>query len=469
MNSHPLIALACAGLVAVQAAPAAELLRFDFDDPAHLGTQHAPLAAGLVIGPVTASTTAGAADFHGGTIKVPGFKGPQGPFSIEARFRLRGYGPEDSRFIADILNTATWDNGPSQGFAFRVGGSYLYPFAPSEAYRTETERLAAADAGTQIDRGRLSVCFADFVIARKDNNREWKQALTDRCIPLNEWTHLAAVWDGSDMRIYLDGMDATDKWRIDGKSAPTNIDSVGTAFVGARIEGGFDPRDLDGDLDFVKVEDRALTAAEIHKRFQGTFVPEKRDSLCMGVVIPHYPEAGAICKGKLRLEIKVYNHGACTDPAFIAKLVAGDSVQLEIAKDPSFQQVLIRATVSGLAFDLDTADLAPLAGYTGEVFWRVRIKAKAAALAKASAAEAVTAWSPSRPMVVDLSGLTMRLHAGPAPRLVRADAGLFLAGPGGAEPVLYDLSGHCLNSRFERVDGGWRLSSKPPVGLLLAR
>lgn len=469
MTIHPLIALACAGLVAGQPVPAAELLRFDFDDPAHLGTQHAPLPAGQLIGPVTASATAGAADFHGGTIKVPGFKGPQGPFSIEARFRLRGYGPEDSRFVADIFNTATWDNGPSQGFAFRVGGSYLYPFAPQEAYRTETEwSLAQASPQTQIDRGRLSVCFADFVIARKDDNRQWKQALTDRCIPLNEWTHLAAVWDGADMRIYLDGLDATDKWRIDGKGAPTHIDSVETAFVGSRFDGTWDPRHLDGDLDFVKVEDKALTATEIHKRFQDTFIPEKRDSLCMGVVIPHYPEAGSICKGKLRLEIKVFNHGACTDPAFIAKLLAGDSVQLEIAKDPSFKNVLVRATVSGLAFELNEADLSPLAGYQGEIFWRVRLKPKAGALAKSSAA-AEAAWSPSRPMVVDLSGVTAGLRAGKAPRLIRAEAGLFLAGASGAEPALYDLSGHRLPARFERVNGGWRLLSAAPASLLLAR
>ena len=460
--------LACAG--------AGELLRLDFNDPAHLGLQPGSLPAGEPQGPVAASAGfPGAADFSGGLIKVPGFKGPQGPFSIEARFRLHGYGPEDSRFVADILNTATWDTGPSQGFAFRVGGSYLYPFAPREAYRTEAEWQEGQSAVSHIDRGRLSVCFADFVIARKDDNRQWKQALTDRCIPLNEWTHLAAVWDGTDMRIFLDGLEATDHWRVDGKGAPTNIDSVETAYVGSRIEDEWDPRHLDGELDFVKVEDKALTAEEIHKRFQDTFLPEKRDSLCMGVVIPHYPEAGQVCKGKLKLEIKVFNHGACTDPKFIAGLLAGDSVEVEIAKDPSFQTVLVRMTASGTAFELSAADLASFAGYTGEIFWRVRLKARkaaAGALAKSSAI-AETPWSPSRPMVLDMSGVTIGLRPATAPRILRADAGVFLPGTSGSAPALFELSGRRVDARFERVEGGWRLLSAPPsglpAGLLLAR
>jgi hypothetical protein len=464
-----LAVLACAALLSIRT-PAAELLRLDFDDPAQLGTQASPLPAGEPVGAVKPSATAGAADFRGGLIKVPGFKGPQGSFSIEARFRLRSYGPESSRFVADILNTATWDNGPSQGFAFRVGGSYLYPFAPREAYRTEAEWLEGQGAVSHIDRGRLSVCFADFVIARADDNRQWKQALTDRCIPLNEWTHLAAVWDGADMRIYLDGLDATDQWRVDGKSAPTRIDTVETAYVGSRIEGEWDPRHLDGDLDFVKVEDKALTAIEIHERYKQTFRPETRESLCLGVVIPHYPEAGAVCKGKLRLEIKVYNHGACTDPKFIAGLLAGDSVELEIAKDPSFKTVLVRAIVAGTAFELEAKDLAPLAGYTGEIFWRVRLKPKTPALAKSAAAPVPEpAWSPSRPLGVDLSGITVGLRQGPTPRIVRVGSGLFPAGPADAAPVLFELSGRRLPARFERTSGGWRLLSEAPQGLLLAR
>lgn len=465
-------------LVSFCLAGAAELLHFDFNDSAHLGAQTGNLPAGTVMGPVAPSGETGAADFSGGLVKLPGFPGPQGPFSIEARFRLRHYGPESSRFIADILNTATWDTGPAQGFAFRVGGSYLYPVLPRNRYATEQEWQNAQDAYSHIDRGRLSVCFADFVIARQDDNANWKQALTDRCIETGAWTHMAAVWDGTDMRIYLNGLDATDTLRLDGAGKPTRVDSVETAYVGSRIEGEYDPRHFDGEIDYVKVEDKALSPTEIHARYQATFVPEKRDSLCWGVLLPLYPEAGKVCPGRLHIETKVFNHGACTDPKIIAGFLAGDSVEIEVAKNADFDTIAARLRFADLSFDLDLGSFSALAGYRGPIYWRVRlIPAKRAnALAKAAAAE--PEWSPSRPIVLDLSGTTDLALPAPglarAPRLVRAMAGLLLQGP--EEPVLFDLSGKRVAVRFRRLPQGegnatyWRLESVPAgAGVLLAR
>src|SRR4051812_29565198 len=102
------------GLAALGLAGATELLRFDFNDPAHLADQGAGLPPGTIIGPVQASATSGSADFSGGLIKRPGSPGPQGPFSIEARSGLRSYGNEDSRLNADIVNTAPWDSDPGE-------------------------------------------------------------------------------------------------------------------------------------------------------------------------------------------------------------------------------------------------------------------------------------------------------------------------------------------------------------------
>ena len=203
--------------------------------------------------------------------------------------------------MADILNTATWDNGPSQGFAFRVGGSYLYPVLPRNAYQTEAEWLAAQGDYSHIDRGRMAECFATFSMAREDDWRSWKQVFTDRCIELGAWTHMVATWDGEDMRLFLDGIEATDPWRIDGKGKVPLLDSVVDAWVGARNAGAFDVRPFDGMLDFVKVEDKALSPEEIRQRFKDTFITGTRDSLCMGVIIPRYPEAGQNLQGRGRL------------------------------------------------------------------------------------------------------------------------------------------------------------------------
>jgi len=457
-------------------ASAAELLHFDFNDSTHLGAEAGGLPPGTTLGPISPSETAGAADFHGGVIKLPGLSGPPGPFSIEARFRIRHYGPESSRFIADILTTATWNsdppetqNVPTQGFAFRTGGSYLYPVLPADRYANEEQRLAAQQAYSQIDRGKFSVCFGTFAIARGDV-ANWKSVYTDRCIELGAWTHMAAVWDGQNERIYMNGLDATDTLRLDGVGAPVRIDSVLTAYVGGRSEKTYDPRRFDGDIDFVRLEDRALSAEEIHARYKETFVTGRRDSLCQGVVIPAYPEAGQVCQGSLRFEIKVANHGACTDPAFIAGLLSGDSVEIEVAKDPAFDSVAIRTRFAGLSFEPNPALLAPLAGYQGPLYWRVRLLPSGGGNALAKSAAAAPEWSPSRPIVLDLSHATVLPR--PAPRLVRAQRGLILRG---GEPALFDLSGKRAPARFLRIADGsggavWRLEwVQEGTGVLLAR
>jgi hypothetical protein len=467
------------GLAAVCGLPfhaaAGSPLNFDFNDSAHLEVQTGPLPKGEVSGAVSPSKEfPGSADFAGsyevatagGVIRVPGYRQPKGPFSIEGRFRLRSYGPEDSRFVADILNTATWDEVVSQGFAFRVGGSYLYPPLPRNAYKTEAEWTAAQNAWSHIDRGRMSDCFAVFAIAQADDPRAWKQVITDRCIELNAWTHLVATWDGEDMRIFLNGTDATDPWRIQGKGHAPLMDSVVDAFVGARNTGTWDPRHVNGAIDFVRVEEGVLSDAEIHKRYKETFKPEVHDSLCLGVIIPHYPVAGQVCDGKVDFEIKVINHGACTDPAFLASFLAGDSVEVEFAKNSSFTDVVLRVVVSTTAFRLQPSDLAKIGTYKGQIFWRVRlVRSKAVALAKSSVAPTASLaetgeWSPSRPMILDLTAPTSLAGraSGSRPILVQSGSGLFVADDGsGSRPFLYDLAGHRQSARFERVPGGWRL------------
>jgi hypothetical protein len=297
----------------------------------------------------------------------------------------------------------------------------------------------------------MSVCFPTFVIAREDDQRLWKQVFADRCIEPNTWTHLVTVWDGTAMRLYLNGLDATDPWRITFPEARPYLDSVVDLFVGARNAGAWDMVPFDGVIDYVKMEDVALSPAQII-----------------------YPEAGQISDGRLHIETKVFNHGACTDPDFIARFLAGDSVAIEIAKNPDFEPVAASARFASLSFDLDIGDFASLAGYQGPVYWRVRLIHPAAehALAKAAATAApAPEWSLSRPIVLEPSATSVL--PGRGPRLVRAQVGLLLEGS--AEPALYDLSGKRVPTRFRRAgdEGGrafWRLESAPAAsGVLLAR
>jgi hypothetical protein len=448
---------------------AAELLHFDFDDSTHLAAQPNPLPAGEILGAVSpASGVPGSADFHGGMIRRAGFPAPQGPFSIEARFLIRSFAPEQSRFVANIVNTATWDVGPTQGFAFEIGGAYLYPVLPRNAYRTDSEWAEAQSAYSHIDAGRMSVCIPAFAIARRDDQADWKKVFADRCIEPNAWTHVVSVWDGSDMRLYLNGTEATDRWRITGAGAPPRIDAPIDLYIGARNAGAWDMVPFNGMIDYVKIEDRALTASEAAERYRAT-LPGKGDSQCSGVLVPIYPEAGQICKAKLRFEVRVTRNGGCSDTGFVAGILAGDSVEIELAKDPSFASVALRAHFALLAFELGPDELGDLAGYVGPLYWRVRLLPAGGktALAKASASQ--SDWSLARPLVLDPGAASARPRS--APRLVRAEKGLVFQAS--REPQVFDLAGRRLEARFRSLSGApgfWLLESLPASsGLLWVR
>jgi hypothetical protein len=451
-------------LTLAYAAPAAELLHLDFNDSAHMGAQTDSLPTGLLSGATRASRDyTGSLDFgqSGGAIRIPGFKSPSGAYTVEARFRIRNYGVSMSNYIANILSTVP---GSHDGLAFRVGGGYLYSPLPRNAYKTNEEWYNAQNGFDWALRERISDCIGAFVMATTDGG--WMEVYTDRCIEKNAWTYLVGTWDGERMRIYINGLEATDHWRTVGAGSLPNLQPVGDAWIGARTLESYDPRHFDGVLDFVKAADGALTPQQVHGRYRDTFLPQDRDSLCRGMVIPKYPESGGACKGKLVLEFKILGHGACTDTAFVAALLAGDSIEIEIAKNEDFTNGLIHVVVSSANAELAIEKLADLAGYKGVIFWRGRIlHAKDMAMAKTTAVSKEE-WSLSRPLVVDMSGNPIAIRSSMKAILIQGRSGTFIAASADSpEPSLYDLAGKHQYARFRKVPGGWELE---PAGRSLS-
>ena len=71
-----------------------------------------------------------------GTLQIPFYAMPQGPFSIEGKFFLRSYNGSDPN-ISDIFasfNTNYGGANNSEGFDFRVGGGYNYALKAQDAY-----------------------------------------------------------------------------------------------------------------------------------------------------------------------------------------------------------------------------------------------------------------------------------------------------------------------------------------------
>lgn len=90
---------------------------------------------------------------------------------------------------------------------------------------------------------------------RSNDGIDWATILdTTDTVPLNTWTHIAGVYDGSDMIVYINGIEST------------RTSSTGTTFAGNAallIGGGSDDIFFNGNIDEVMIWNRALTADEI--------------------------------------------------------------------------------------------------------------------------------------------------------------------------------------------------------------
>jgi len=117
--------------------------------------------------------------------------------------------------------------------------------------------------------------------------------VTNANIQFNQWTHIAATYDGSMMRIYVNG-------ELDSQAPRTGL--IGTNNLGLQIgvntDGNTYRRHFKGSIDQVRIYDRALTPSEI----QILAGQEPQDPICGdGVVNQAWEEcdgndfAGATC------------------------------------------------------------------------------------------------------------------------------------------------------------------------------
>jgi hypothetical protein len=77
-----------------------------------------------------------------------------------------------------------------------------------------------------------------------------------RALPVGQWTHIAATYDGTTLTFYRNGK------RVAYRSAPAPINSTGGLL---RIGGNdiWDDEDFHGAIDDVRIYDRALTGSQI--------------------------------------------------------------------------------------------------------------------------------------------------------------------------------------------------------------
>ena len=82
-------------------------------------------------------------------------------------------------------------------------------------------------------------------------------------VPLNQWTHIAVVWEKKGWKVYYDG--AEQPQTGEGGTA-ANPDTGETCYIGL----GYTENPMNGIIDEVKIYNRALSANEIQKNLKAT-------------------------------------------------------------------------------------------------------------------------------------------------------------------------------------------------------
>lgn len=190
---------------------------------------------GDLIGPEwsrdTADSTAHSLRFDGVNqdyVDVPGFDIGGSQATIALWFRVEVFRVADARLISKATGTATNDH-------YWMLGHYL----DGSDYRLRCRWKTSSDTYT--------------VVANSGD------------LPLSTWLHAATVYDGSQMRLYLNGVEVASESASGG--LPTNP-SVGVA-IGDQPPGAGD-RAFDGFIDDVRIYSVALSPTEIEQLFVGT-------------------------------------------------------------------------------------------------------------------------------------------------------------------------------------------------------
>jgi hypothetical protein len=95
----------------------------------------------------------------------------------------------------------------------------------------------------------------------------WASLSSHTAIPVNRWTHLALIYDGTTLQLYVNGVQAASQTRTRTVSIQSNVGPL--SIGGNRLYGQF----FRGIIDEVRVYNRALSPAQIRINMNNPVVP----------------------------------------------------------------------------------------------------------------------------------------------------------------------------------------------------
>lgn len=365
-----------------------------------------------------ARTASGSFETTKGGLTVPGYTQPDGPFSVEVVFRPDSYGdPAMDLHISDLANTATWvirnNVKPVQGFTFRTGGGRWYPQLGAGAAINEWSRRLSLDYFDVSLSAKLSRCLLDFTMA-PTNQSVWFEVFSDRCVELGKWHHAVATWDGKNQRIFLDGEDVTDPWRVHLPADVPRLDANVALTIGARAQDSLDYRYLRGGINVVSIVPRSMTSEEVVSKYHSANL-QPAPTTCT----PRYRITSPLSFQVVSLQdtLRIRKSGGTMCSAdFDTAWASGDSVDLEVLDTNAFSLGSMRMRTATATLDR----IPGISSYTGPLQFRLRPAATAVSGAAARAAATVP-WSNGAPavLIANSAGIRRQDHSWPLRQVSR--------------------------------------------------
>jgi len=136
--------------------------------------------------------------------------------------------------------------------------AWIYQYtAGTETYHRSVAIKRASGAGYGLRTGTATVNVALSI------EGTWQTLDGTTTFGLNEWHHAVATYNGSDIRVFLDG-------EQDNIASQTGSIDTSTDILAIGRDSGFDQRYYDGIIKGVRIYDRALSGAEIERMFERT-------------------------------------------------------------------------------------------------------------------------------------------------------------------------------------------------------
>ena len=156
---------------------------------------------------------------------------------------------------------------PLPGLTLATVSAWIRPTQATTTRETILSHRENNSCGFLLDLQSGTNGYPEFYIRYRtaSNTVSWQKVVDQHAVALNQWTHIAGVYDGTYMYLYRDG-----KLVVKSGSMPGTIYEGCGGQLGIGARASLDTHYFPGLIDDVRVFDRALRAAEINKLYQGT-------------------------------------------------------------------------------------------------------------------------------------------------------------------------------------------------------